>query len=472
MRNLNKWLASFLVLLATVGCAQNPVSGKQDFVMMSESQEIGMGRRADTDVRKQYKVYAVQALQDYVNEVGQKLARQSHRPNLQYHFTVLDSPEINAFALPGGYVYITRGILAYLNSEAELAAVLGHEIGHVSARHGARQASAAQATDIGLSIVSIFVPQVIPNIGQNLAGAILSGYGREHELEADRLGAGYMARTAYDPQAMVRVIGVLKNQELFDAEQARQEGRQPRRYHGLFATHPDNDTRLQQVVGEAMQLTVQDPYDGYAAYLKQIDGLVFNDSADQGVVRNNQFLHAELGLALTFPDGWRVYNRPQRLAAVSPQGDASIELKVEVAAPGDPADLARHLTGKEQDIEELDINRLSAAIASTPRAMTGVVYLEHKAYIMQCSAKSPEAFNNYRRAMRDTIKSFHALGEVERILVKPLSIRLVKARAGDSYARMAQNSPLGAGAESYLRLINANYPQGEPVAGQIIKIVE
>ena len=228
-------------------------------------------------------------------------------PTCTYHFTVLDSPEINAFALPGGYVYITRGILAYLNSEAEMAAVLGHEIGHVTARHGVRQQSAAQAANIGISIASIFVPELNTQLGHDLTnlfgGALLSGYGRDHELEADRLGADYLARTDYDPQAMIRVIGVLKNQELFDAEIAKQEGREPRRYHGTFASHPDNDTRLQQVVGEASTLTVAHPIENKSEFLKQTNGLAFNDSVDEGVVRDNKFMHPDLGIALTFPPG-------------------------------------------------------------------------------------------------------------------------------------------------------------------------
>ncbi|MEQ1555916.1 MAG: M48 family metalloprotease, partial [Gallionella sp.] len=157
---LKRYGLLWLLLSLLAGCAQYPVTGGADFVMMSENQELEAGRAADVEVRKQYLVYADEALQNYVNRVGQKLAAHSHRPNLSYHFTVLDSTEINAFALPGGYVYITRGILAYLNSEAELAAVLGHEIGHVTARHGVRQQSAAQAANIGLTIASIFVPQL------------------------------------------------------------------------------------------------------------------------------------------------------------------------------------------------------------------------------------------------------------------------------------------------------------------------
>lgn len=469
-----KFLLFGLLLLNLAGCAQNPVSGKQDFVMMSETQEISFGTKADAEVRKQYKVYDARALQEYVDSVGQKVARKSHRPNLRYHFTVLDTPEINAFALPGGYVYVTRGILAYLNSEAELAAVLGHEIGHVTARHGVRQASAAQATDIGIRIVSILVPQINPNLSQTFADALLSGYGRDHELEADRLGAGYLARSEYDPQAMIRVIGVLKKQELFDAEVAKQEGRPPRRYHGLFATHPDNDTRLQQVVAESSKLTVQEPYEGYAAYLKQMDGLIYNDSSAQGVVRNNRFMHAELGFALAFPEGWRVQNLHDKLIASSPQADAVMQLMMGEQPRVTPEDYLRNSVRRvsARDIEALQINRLQSAIAVLPAAMVAAVYLDDKVYVVQCEAKSPEVFKTHRSDVLNAVKSFHVMDGMEKQQAQPLAIRLVYARAGDTYARLAQGSPLGKEAESYLRLINADYPRGEPKAGQLIKVVE
>src|SRR4051794_27901071 len=231
------------LLLLISGCAVNPVTRQQNFTLMTEAAEIRRGQEAAAEVSKVYATYSdLPSLQSYVREVGQKLAKNSHRPQLDYHFTVVDSPEVNAFALPGGYVYITRGILAYLNSEAELAAVLAHEIGHVTARHSVRQYSAATAANVAATLGGLAVGMFVPQLGGTLAQAIqsvlgltgsvlLSGYGRSHELEADRLGAQYLARSGYDPQAMIKVIGVLKNQELFDIEAAKQEGREPRRYH-------------------------------------------------------------------------------------------------------------------------------------------------------------------------------------------------------------------------------------------------
>lgn len=472
MRNL----LIVLALLGLSGCAQNPVSGKNDFVMMSESQEVAIGRQSDEQVKKQYHVYENKALQDYVNSVGQRIAKQSHRPNLEYHFTVLDSPEINAFALPGGYVYITRGIMAYLNSEAELAAVIGHEIGHVTARHGVRQQSAAQAANIGLTIASIFVPQINNAGSQNLVnlvgGALLSGYGRDHELEADRLGAEYLARTDYDPQAIITIVGVLKNQELKDAELAKQEGREPRRYHGVFATHPDNDTRFKQAITEAGSKHVANPFAGRSEFLKATDGLVFNDSSDQGIVRNNSFYHGDLGIAVQFPADWQVHNQPDSLIAVSPGGEAMIQMKMDEKPTGSPTDYARRLAGYSAQIQPMEVNGLPAAFIDLPNTNGGVIYLNRQAFILQGQAKSRQALNAHRNEVFNTVRSFHALTHDERKKVRPLRLHLIKVRVGETFATLAQGSPLGKSAESYLRLINAMYPTGEPQSGQMLKIVD
>jgi len=443
--------------------------------MMSESQELALGRQADEQVKKQYQVYPSKALQDYVNGVGQKLAQKSHRPTLQYHFIVLDSTEINAFALPGGYVYITRSIMAYLNSEAELAAVLGHEIGHVTSRHGVRQQSAAQATNIGLTIASIFVPQINTMGGQNLSnlvgGALLSGYGRDHELEADRLGADYLARSEYDPQAIIKVIGVLKNQELQDAVLAKQEGREPRRYHGLFASHPDNDTRLQQAVGEAGKQTVSHPYEGHEEYLLATEGMIFNDNSEQGVLRNNAFYQATLGIGLQFPADWQVHNLPKSLLAISPKGEAKLQMNLDEKPLGTPEEYAKR-SADSATIEALEVNGLKAAIATKNNSIQGVIYLNEQAYVIQGDAKTEAEFTPYRAAVIATIKSFHRLAGDETKLAKPLVLHMLRAQEGDTFAKLAAHSVLGKSAASYLRLINAHYPDGEPKTGELIKVVE
>lgn len=473
---------ALLMTLALANCAVNPVTGSSHLALLSEAEEIRIGSREDAKVKQQYGVYDNPALQRYVSEIGRRLVKASHRPQLQYHFLVVDSPEINAFALPGGYIYITRGILAYLNSEAELAAVLGHELGHVTARHSVQQMSATTVANIGAALLGIFVPQ-LNNAAGDLAvnlfgGALLSGYGREHELEADRLGAEYLARTGYDPQAMVKVVGALKSQEVFDAQVAQAEGRQPRAYHGVFASHPDNDTRLQQVVGEAARYRQAEARTAREEFLHRIDRMVFADSASQGVLRGNDFYHAGLGLALRFPPEWRVQNRPQNVVARSPQDDALIELAMAGPAQGAPSDVLRRFArlGSGTAVTPTTINGLPAAIASPHLrglpTRIAVIFLEKTAYVIGAQAQSAETMRRRMPEIDAVQASFRAITDQERALASPLRLRVIDAREGMTFAGLARTSPLGKNAEGHLRLINAMYPAGEPVAGQALKIVE
>lgn len=475
-------LVMALCASALASCAVNPVTGNPNFVTLSESEEINVGRGEDRKVREQYGVYDDAALQRYVNDIGQRLAKASHRSDLQYRFLVVDSPQINAFALPGGYIYVTRGILAYLNSEAELAAVLGHEIGHVTARHSVQQMSAATAANVGTSILQIFVPQIRNSAGDLLVGALgnalLSGYGREHELQADRLGAEYLARTGYDPQAMIRVVGVLKNQELFDAEVAKGEGREPRAYHGLFASHPDNDTRLQEVVREAGKVTATGNQVSRGEFLRRIDGMVYADSPEQGIVRGNTFYHGGFGLTLQFPAGWRVQNSQQNVAAQSPDRAALVDLRSAGRAEGSPAAVLRKLLklGEGSAVTPSTIGGQPAAVAeitlSGKPTRIAVVFLGKNAFAMGLQANSAAAFRQHAAAMDAAMKSFHPITAQERTLARPLRLRVITARAGMTFAELARTSPLGRFAEGHLRVINNLYPKGEPVAGQALKIVE
>lgn len=261
-------------LIAVSGCSTNPVSGKKDFSLISKDQELAMGAQGHKSVLKQKKRYNNPGLQAYVNNLGQQLARQSHRKDIRYTFTVLDDPTVNAFALPGGYIYITTGLMSYLNSEGELAGVLAHEIGHVTARHGVKQQSAGVAGAILMSVIAKKTGGR-DQLGQ-LNKALLSGYGRDHELQADKLGAEYLARIGYAPENMIDVVSVLKDQEEFDKYQARKEGRQPRAYHGVFASHPSNDSRLKKVIAEARKFKTKATRDpGHDRYLQRINGLKY-----------------------------------------------------------------------------------------------------------------------------------------------------------------------------------------------------
>ena len=315
MRTLITAAVATAVLAA---CATNPVSGRSEVSLMSKPDEVKIGQKMHTQVLQQMGQYDDAALQDYVKYLGTKLAKQSHRPNLDWHFTVVDTDDVNAFALPGGYIYISRGILPYLASEAELAAVLGHEIGHVTARHAVRQQSKAAGVGILSTAAAIFTGQGAVGDLTNVAGqAILSGYGREMELEADGLGAEYLARTGYDPDAIIRVVAALKDQELFERERARLENRQAKIYHGVFASHPDNDKRLREAIESAAKVAnnATGRTDNRDAYLRAIDGLAYGSSRRQGMLRENRFYHADMQFTMAFPRELRVDNGATELLA-------------------------------------------------------------------------------------------------------------------------------------------------------------
>ena len=481
-----RFLATIVMILAAglSGCATNPVTGSQDFVLMSEEQEIALGRQYHPQVLKETPRYEDEQLAAYVQRIGTKLAKHSHRSDLVYRFTVVDSPDVNAFALPGGYIYITRGLLAYLNSEAELAAVLGHELGHVTARHSVRQHSAATATGLVGAVLAGATGVRAAGDLANVAGtALVRGYGRDHELEADRLGAEYLARSGYDPQAMLRVIHVLKDQETFEIQRAKEEGREPRVYHGLFSTHPDNDQRLKEVVGAANQFAnPAAKANNKEELLRRMDGLVFGDSAREGVRRGNRFYHAELDFALEFPADWRLENAPDRLLAQPRAGDGLIQFSMQ--------DINQRVSPQEFLRTRLKLGNLQRGESFEHAGMPGftalaeqntpfgrlparyvVLYRGDQALIFAGLSKARGQPYKYDAQILQTARSFHPLSDKERALAKPQRIQIIEASPGTRFAALARESAIPSHPEAQLRLLNGLYPNGEPKPGDVLKIV-
>jgi len=489
MRTTGPVLLATLLSLAVLGsgCARNPVTGGSDVTMVSEKGEIEQGRKAHEQVIQFYGVYEDQALQDYVNEIGQKLARASHRPDLEWHFTVVDADDINAFALPGGYLYITRGIMAYLNSEAELAAVLGHEIGHVTARHQVRQQTNQTLAGILGAGAAIFTGSRAVADLANIGGqAMLSGYGRDMELEADRLGAEYLAKTGYDPKAMIDVIGVLKNQETFEIQRAREEGRDPKVYHGVFASHPSADQRLQQAVAVAKPSKDGTLRVGVEDYFRHIDGLAFGSSRQQGIVRDNRFYHAGLGITIAFPKDWVVLNQRNRLLAHTRTQDALVQITVD----GRPDKLTpreylqkqigdKGMTGGQ----ELNFNGMEgyAMIARSGSPLDGgvgpvryaAVYRDKLVFVFAAASKSSvSSVPAHDRVFLSTFQTLRPLKPSEFPLAEPYRIRLVKAANGVKMEQLATASPIPKYPVQTLRLMNDLYPKKDPEPGQIVKVVD
>jgi predicted Zn-dependent protease len=475
--------------LAVASCATNPVTGRPDLVTQSEKGEIERAREVHPMMLQQFGgAYQDPQLQAYVNEVGQRAAKLSHRPDLQYTFTILDSQDINAFTTGGGYVYVTRGILSYLNSEAELLAVLGHEIGHITARHPVRRQSQSTLSNIGALAVGLFTGSGdLAGLASYAGAAIISGYGREQELEADRLGAEYLARAGYDPDSMIDVVRLLKNQELLEIQQAREEKRQPRVYHGIFATHPDNDQRLREVVKAAEKLQARsetlDP--GRERYLRAIQNLPFGTSRAQGVLKGNRFYHPDMGFTLAFPTGWTVENLQDRVVAVSPQKDSTLQMMVQAPPPnlGPREFLSRLLatSGSGGQGQSLEINGLQAYTAvvratKTPYGMGParytVIYYNNLAYIFAGASKASTGTPAADPLFTSTINTFRRLRQNEFELAQPFRIRVIRVGEGTRIADLAKASPLGKYAAETLRLLNDLYPDKEPQPGQYLKIVQ
>ncbi|MCO6059690.1 M48 family metalloprotease [Pseudomonas sp. MOB-449] len=482
-----KWPALGLALLLAssllAGCAVNPATGRTNFVMMSEQQELDLGRRYNQEIAKQNPRYADEKLQAYVQQVGQRVSIHSHRSNIPYQFTVVDSPDINAFALPGGYIYIHRGLLAYLNSEAELAAVLGHEVGHVTARHSVQQQSQSTAWNILGQAVAIGTGVgAAGDLTNALGSAFVRGYGRDMELEADGLGAQYLARSGYDPQAMIEVVKVLKNQEDFARDQARRKGQDapPSGYHGLFDTHPDNDTRLKQVVGPAGALAGENQVVNRDVFLQHLEGLPFGDSAETGVRRGQGFYHSELNFTFQFPEGWGLVNRPDAVITHSADQQAFIAMTLDGKQSGlTPTDYLRQKAGgqrlaMEEPLQQAGLQGATAVLPGNPARRVAVIYKDAKAYLFVGAIRNRASLESQDDHFLSVIRSFRPLRKEELALAQPLRLHLIQAKPGQTIASLVRDSKLPGvqvDLENRIRLLNNLYPIGEPKPGDWLKVL-
>lgn len=455
-------------------CAANPTGGT-NFVLMTEKRELEIGKEEHEKMMKSVPIYRDAKLQAYVERIGQKMAAVSDWPELTYTFTVIDSPEINAFALPGGYIYVNRGLLTFLTSEAQLAAVIGHEIGHVTGRHAVRQQTAARSGQVlatAVSVASVFATgtNVLGDTANLFGGALIRGYGREMELEADELGAEYMYRAGYDPNAVLEVIGVLKNHEDF---MKKVSNRGPA-YHGLFATHPRNDTRLQQAVGKVGTLDQSKLVEVDAAeFRNNTQGLIVGPSAQNlaGAESRNRYYQSLLNYTMVFPQDWSWEETTTTLNAFAPEQKASLRVEVQ-----------RLQQNKEPRLylrEDLGIPELRQSEALNQfglRGWTGlhpdtnqriaVIYHGGRAFTFTAAVQD-EAQNG---SVLESIKSFRPIARNEGVFANPLQVQWIQSDGRESYAQLARRTRIPEYAEETLRLMNGQYPVGEPKAGQWIKI--
>lgn len=481
-----KRLIPVIILLLITGCATNPATKRSEFVLMSEKEELQLGKRMAAMVELQMKLLpATDPLAVYVNRVGQRVAKTADRKELFYRFYVVDDGQVNAFALPGGYVYVHRGLLSYLNSEAELAAVLGHEIGHVTARHAVQRYTQAQGYRLGMTAVAIFtgLPSAALNLSDLLAAIAIQGYGREQELQSDELSLKYIARAGYDVRATSRLLRTLERLEKLDKKEKQDAGDKVQEYHGAFATHPETKKRIEETIAKESSLQNPNAIEvDHTAMLNAINGYPVGDNPENGAVVGQRFIHPVLGIQLEFPENWVLKNTPQALEGHLRKEKVYFRLITR--------ELQKRQTAEEVLKSLFPARRMgpvsNTAIAGHPAARSMVmvsaphvskaaidatVWLDGpRAFIMLMWAprKGYEPYLKDFDAIRDSVHGYDKKrdGDVPRI-------HLYTWKAGDSWQRLAstENHVLGRFTADRLAILNGMEPQQTPSAGTLIKVV-
>lgn len=433
----------FASLLAVTACAVNPATGNRELALVSEAGEIEMGREADPQIRAQMGVVDNEALQSYVSDIGLELAAVSERPDLPWTFRVVDEHRVNAFALPGGFIYVTRGILAHFDSEAELAGVLGHEIGHVTARHSVSQMSRQQLQQIGLGVGMVLSEDVRQLGGLLSAGMQLMNlrYSRGDETQSDELGLRYVSRVGYDPTAMIGVFDMLA--------QAGGGGEEEGRIPEWQLTHPYPENRADHI-----RTRIEE--EGFAetgtvardAYLDRLDGMVFGENPRHGYFKGARFVHPELAFDLTFPEGWRTINQRSVVAAIEPSEQAVITLEVADDATA-PAEALREFLSQEgitsgpvREDGTGGIERARADFEATMEEGTvrgEVAFIRHDdvAYRLLGYAPDASAWSGQAQSVATTISSFQPLTDSAILGVEPWTIEIRTLSEATSLARYA-----------------------------------
>ncbi|NOY53531.1 MAG: M48 family metalloprotease [Deltaproteobacteria bacterium] len=311
------------LILVTPDCARNPVSHHYEITLMSSAEEVTIGKEQNKAILKLYKKYNDKKLQKYIDTIGQKLVAVAHHRPFKYHFTLIDSGEINAFAMPGGYVYINRGILTQSNSEAEVASVIGHEIGHITARHHARQQVRAMGLSIGSMIATVFLGQAgiyLQRYIDLLFSGIYQSFGRQAELQADELGQEYAAAAGWDPRAETTFLKTLDRLE---------HGRDRSVFHGFFASHPETYERIEKAETRAGRIlaSARKPLKtGRKDLLRRLDGISYGNRPELGEFEDSLYRNAKFGISVRFPKDWENFSSEGIVVSRRPDTSEFVQL--------------------------------------------------------------------------------------------------------------------------------------------------
>jgi len=476
-----KHLTTFLICLCVIpwisSCAINPVTGRTELMLLSDQDEVRMGQETDPQITAMYGVYDDVGLVTYVDNLGQQLAKVSHRPQLTYTFNVMDSPVINAFAVPGGYIYLTRGILAYLNSEAELAGVIGHEIGHVTARHSAQQYTKAQLAQIGLglgSLLSQTFSQYAGLAGQGI-GLLFLKFSRDNERQADSLGVEYSSKVGYDALQMANFFITL------DKMHSGEKGSLP----DFLTTHPNPENRVGAVREAARKwqstLGLTSPTTNRNTYLRRIEGLVVGDDPRQGYVENNIFYHPGMKFTFPVPTGWKLQNLPSQVQIISPDDKASILFTLgttttpEAEAQSFLAESkATVLSRKDTTTNGFKTLMLMSQLptqSGTLQILSSFISNNRTVFVFH-GFTADQNFTTYQKPFQGTMNGFRTLSDQTKLTIKPDRIRIKQTKSTMSLSQaLTQFGTPNADLEK-LALINGRNLSDQIPANTLLKVIE
>jgi predicted Zn-dependent protease len=473
-----RWL---LVALAAGGCATNPVSGLPEISLMSAERESALGRQAAQEVEQSIGLVRDPALEAYVDALGQRLAQRSPRRDVPYRFAIADMPEPNAFALPGGYVYVSRGLLAIVGSEAELAGVMGHEIGHVAARHASQRETRAVGVGVLTALGTLVAgaaggapaAQAVSQLGQVAGAGLIASYGRDQEREADEVGQKLAAVSGWDPGAISHFFETLERQTTLEHGE---------RLPSFFDSHPMSRERAQTTAARARTLTVTPAApiaSTQAVFLRKFENLLVGADPAQGVFRGQRFLHPGLDLALDFPPGWTTQNSASAVGAVAPARDALVVLEMQ-QAPGDPqAAAARFAQASSITLQSPSRERVGGMDAyralATGRTQRGAVALDltwiahPKAVLRLTGMTTTGTFPRYASTLAAVSRSVAKLAPAERQGIRERRLRIVAARAGETLAALGSRTANVWSLEE-TAIANGLATDARLASGQLVKI--
>lgn len=472
--------------LLAPGCARNPVTGRPELVLTSARREVELGAELAKEVEQTIGVVREPRLAEYVAALGARLAEQSPRRDVAYQFAVVDMQEPNAFALPGGWIYVSRGLLAIANSEDELAAVIGHEIGHVAARHAVQRETRALPIGILSALGALAggliggeqLARAIGALPQVAGGLLLASYSREQEREADRLGQAFAARAGFDPARMADFFDTLAAEAALSAREAGRAARRP----GFFDTHPGTPERSRDARARAAELArgPAAPLAGTRAeFLARLEGLRLGPDPAEGVFRDALFLHPVLDFALRFPDGWKTENGRDAVIAAEPRGQAVLVLRVQ--GKGDDPEAAAVAFAREHALTLTDLQRARRDDLPAVRALAGVetregayvadlTFIAHRGLVFRLAGVVPLAqYEAHARALADAARSFRRLSAEERGSFAVARLRVARGASGETASALAAR--VGS-AWSVERIAVANaLAAGAPLAGgELLKV--